>query len=77
MAQKRLSEDRNRTRFAEIETEQVARPVEPKRSSINAYTEELREQAKQALETGPESSDPESSGYVIDYEQVLKDTAPG
>lgn len=48
----------------------------PKKSSILAYTEELKDQ----VETGgrsdrseSETRSEQSSGYVIDYEQVLKD----
>ena len=40
----------------------------PQKRSIKDYTEELREHGQQAVE-----SEDDSSSYVIDYEQVLKD----
>ena len=51
------------------------------RNSINAYEDELRASARQAVLTGSSigiedesSSDKEEgSGYVIDYEQVLRE----
>ena len=56
-------------------TDKVVIPAQPRRS-INDYTEELRQHAKHPVETGADSSDQEeSSGYVIDYEQVLKDSS--
>ena len=77
MAQRRLSEDRNKARMAEVAaaTDKVVIPAQPRRS-IKDYTEELRQHAKHPVETGADSSDQEeSSGYVIDYEQVLKDSS--
>ena len=49
-----------------------------KKKSISAYTDELKERVARAESADSRNSESEqSSGYVIDYEQVLKDNSTG
>ena len=74
-----MQSDRLSPKAQTLRSQPALKPSSSAKKSINAYTEELKIKVDQMSASGvgsvseEEPGQDESSGYVIDYEQVLKD----